>query len=297
MVKTYTIRDNDTIQGIAVKFFNDPTKWKDIVTFNNLDYPFITSDQNFVKETKASGIVRFYVKNTLLYDVVIPKNTIVAVNNTEKRYVTKRTVILTAGSFQIEVEAECEFFGYWGNVGQKFIDTIVSDIDENLLVTNDENFTNGSIINVKKTGETILVPITSESVSMINYDYDLLGILGKEDLLLVNRDIIEDKYGDIASVKGIGAILQRLKHRLETEKGDLPLHRDFGSNFFNLISRNEPFVEGLIKIEVEDCAMRDPAVEKIEITELKREDDVVNVIGYLKLTGQESEKFSLEIEA
>src|SRR4051812_5453265 len=43
----YRIRDYDTLESIAGRFLGDPDRWIDIVTANNLRYPFISDDPKY----------------------------------------------------------------------------------------------------------------------------------------------------------------------------------------------------------------------------------------------------------
>ncbi len=295
MVKEYIIKNNDTVQSIAKKFFNDPSRWRDIIFYNNLTYPFITDDLDFEKETFATGSVRFYLNAVKGVDVVIPKNTVVKVEGTEKRYKTQSTRTIPAGSFFIEAEIKCEFIGYWGNAGSGTINKIDPEIAD-LFVINDQSLLNGISKNVKKTGEILLIPIdVEENYSKKIFD-NYLENLGKEDIFLRN-DIAIDDYGDLLSLTGLQNIAQRINFRLEIEKGELIYHPEYGTNFFQILGRNEPFVKKRMEIEVREVILSDEAVSDVFIESLEIKKDNVEINCNIKLINQdELENFRFLIE-
>jgi LysM repeat protein len=52
----YKIKQNDTLPLIAQRFLGDSSRWIDIVSLNNLRYPYITEDvYESIGITKAYG--------------------------------------------------------------------------------------------------------------------------------------------------------------------------------------------------------------------------------------------------
>lgn len=335
MIKEYTIKDLDTVQLIAYLFYGDASEWPKIVRFNNLDYPYITNDQNFKTKIKASGMVTFYrVDNPIItyqtyndedlvddtrelddsytiddaeefskffmgylfglndypaYDeITIPQGTLVNVSGTGKQYKTVTEAKILSGSDSVDVLVECVFPGMWGNVGAGAINEIdPSTPVTNVKVTNATAFTNGAIYNVKKTGEKILIPVDIEDTRAVTRE-NYLDILGGEDLMLFDTgDLDGDVYGDLASVSGIMNIAYRIKHRLETERGELVYHPEYGSNLAKLIARNEPFIDKMIQLEIMETIMQDFAVEKVEILKMVKSSDKLYVKCNIQLVNQE----------
>ena len=294
MIEEYVIKDNDTVQSISKLFYNDASQWRNIVFFNNLDYPFITNNQNFIKEVFASGTVTFSIKSLAIGDIIIPKDTRVGVSGTDKYYRTQSTKIILVGSTFVSTNAVCEFAGYWGNTSANSIDFIDLNI-LNILVTNENSFVNGARFNVKKTGEILLIPINENEIVYLIAD-NYLETLGKEDLFF-DRDFDIDNYGDLSSLIGLQNIAQRISHRLEIEKGELVYHPDYGTNLYQILGRKEPFIKKRTEIEIKDTILQDEAVSDAIIKNIYKERDKIIIECSLKLINQdrlESFRFSIE---
>lgn len=292
LITEHIIKDSDTLQHIARMYYGDSNLWKQLVVFNNLDFPYITSDQTFNKEIPASGNITFYLESTKISDITISENTVVYSNDTpNKKYKTIESKTLMAGNLSVECSVECLFTGLWGNIHAESIDSIVSSPDVDLLVKNLESFTNGFIFNVKKTGETIQIP--SIDALKLGYvvpgDSDYLEIIGGKDLMLYDRDFLADQYGDLTSVQGIQSIMYSIKHRLETEKGELVTHPDYGSNLENIIGIQGSAVnkQKLIELEIKETVFQDNRIEDLEFNEIQVLGDKVTVDCSVTVIGKE----------
>lgn len=56
----YIVKSGDSPTRIALVSYGDASRWKEIVLYNNLEYPYIVDDIDFEKEVIATGTVRFY---------------------------------------------------------------------------------------------------------------------------------------------------------------------------------------------------------------------------------------------
>ncbi len=377
IIEEYIIKDNDTAQSIARFFYNNPSRWRDIIFFNNLDYPFITKNLDFEKNVPASGQVRFYLKEIKSNNVVIPKGTVVRVDGTEKRYVTQSSKTIVVGSYHVDANVICEFPGYWGNTGMGSIDIINppisngidevtfdnntnivlcpghglsdddvimfisegnlpteinknkiyyiinsttdnfqisleedGDIEEftddgtgthhyvygDVFVKNNSSFTNGAVYNVKTTGELLLIPLEIDSEFEIVIMENYLETMGKEDLYF-RLDFDIDNYGDLASLTGLQNIAQRISHRLEVEKGELIYHPDYGTNLYQILGRNEPFIRKRAEIEVRNVILQDEAVSEVILKSFKVNSGIIEIECALKLINQDKlESFRFYVE-
>ena len=279
IIHEYIVKDNDSIQKIATQFFNDPKRWVDIVSYNRLDYPFITSDQNFVRDVRATGIV--LLKGT---GISVPKGTVLWSSDLpDKRYETLTAANLTIQNAEAMVSIRSLLSGELGNIVTGSID---SSSITGLTIQQDNHLINGRFIRVRKTGESLFIP--TEQVTSMDLE-SFLDTVGGEDLLLEDGDFSTDVYRDLTSVSGLDNISQRIRHRLETERGELPLHPAYGSNIYQFIGREEPYIDDLIRLEVQQVVLEDPAVEAVENVTIRKVgtsvyyDCVARLSGYHEL--------------
>jgi len=300
MTIKYQIKDSDTIQHIANNLYKDASLWKLIASYNNLDFPYITSKQDFIKEVKSSGKVRLYVKEPLQSSVIINKGTILYCDeNPDKKYLTLSEFIFEQGSLNLDIDVECVFPGLWGNVRAGAINMIDNQdlVSLNMKVYNALAFVNGYIYNVKKTGEILLIP-DIDGLSTQNYfvGQDNIDIIGGEDLFLDNGDLNTNMYGDLSSSVGSENIANSLKHRLETEKGELIYHPEYGCNLSNVIGITDTNVnkKEMVILEIKETLFQDDRINKVDISEVVILQDKIFVECNIQLITGESLKFVVD---
>ena len=127
-------------------------------------------------------------------------------------------------------------------------------------------------------GDTILIP--ASTIESLNYvsERELEKRAFGSDLKLnfesegnnvsridVQGEFSSDVLGDLEQVNGYDNIRQSLLIRLTTRYGDLPMHKDFGSNFLDMLGRKNT-KSNLIKL-------------KLEVIETLKKDDRVQTIS------------------
>jgi phage baseplate assembly protein W len=118
------INTEDTLERIAFNAYGDASRWKEIMLYNELEYPFIVPI-GFVKEVKATGVVRFnrnpsYSPSILIpngYKVYVPafRGTLIIV------YTVTSDTTLPLNQLFVDVPVECDHVGPIGNVGPAII--------------------------------------------------------------------------------------------------------------------------------------------------------------------------------
>jgi phage baseplate assembly protein W len=297
MIRQYQIKDYDTMQTIARSVYGDPARWTEIVAYNQLDYPFITADQAFEREIKASGLATFSVSSPAGSAINIPAGTTVSAKGSDRKYQVVFGGAINAGALSVDLRVDCIFAGGWGNAGAETIDTMDTVIS-GVSVINVEAFTNGRIINVKKTGEYLLIPI-DETTQATYLDADsFIKDIGGEDIAMDDRDdFMVDAQGDTASYAGLANIKQSLTDRWLTDKGDLPYHPEYGSNLSRLIGRVEPFIDKMIALELETTALQDPRIESLTVLGFTKSSGALQVEVDVQIIGQEkAQRLSLSLE-
>lgn len=112
-------------------------------------------------------------------------------------------------------------------------------------------------------GDTILIP--ASNIESLNYvsQKELAKILYGADLKLnfetqlnniaridVQGEFSNDELGDLEQVNGYDNIRQSLLIRLTTRYGELPMHKDFGSNFLDMLGMKNT-KSNLVKLRLE----------------------------------------------
>ncbi len=121
--------------------------------------------------------------------------------------------------------------------------------------------------------------------------------------LRVRNDLDTRDTGDLATVDGKKNIIQAIRHRLSTRKGELAElgHPNYGSLLHEMIG--QPNTEGtraIIETLVQDCLMQDPRIDSIqEIHALPRKDrsgglSMIEIIVKLRLK-ETYEQLNVEI--
>lgn len=133
--------------------------------------------------------------------------------------------------------------------------------------------------NVKRVGETILVPVdnpaefavipTSEFDDIFEQAFgEDLSLFESPDLVEITRntsgEFTSDIYGDLKTVTGIANLRQSLIIRLSTPQGSLLYHPKFGSRLHEIIGSKGVF-ENVFKskVEIERCIRTDTRVENV----------------------------------
>jgi len=114
----------------------------------------------------------------------------------------------------------------------------LNDLDYPFIVN---SFESGSE-SVKVIGDVILIPNEVEdddSVENIwnedDFGSDLLLLSDDELSFGYSGDLNADVYGDLKTIRGIDSLIQDLTHRIVTERGTMPLHPEYGSDFLSII--------------------------------------------------------------
>lgn len=170
-IKPYTIRQGDTLQGIAQAMVGDPAKWYEIAIYNKLTYPYIDEGGRSFGQ-KASGEVSFYVDVPTGSNITIPEGLIVttaekvsygAVSGYTNKYVTKKSVVLSGSAISVRAEIEAIGYGEVGNVFEGEITEIVrkgagAGLDSQVKVINSGLITGGTTGKVLTVGDMLLIP-------------------------------------------------------------------------------------------------------------------------------------------
>jgi len=269
----HLITGTDELPHLALKYLGDASLWKVITDYNNLNYPYITTDPNFQYSIKASGLLqltRYLDTNELL----IKKGTLFASPPTDifpeyKYYESTKDVIISPGTLEAVVPVQCTYPGFIGNTLQNSINKIITTeyIGTFSKISNTYPFTNGVILNVKTIGDTLLIPdngtIYTNPVGFITTDEYLNQVGGSDIELGSNGDMIVDNYGDICNVSGIFNIQQAVNHRLIVDIDEIPRHPEYGTSLSDLVGRPQSYVNKLMELAIRESLSYEDRIEEI----------------------------------
>jgi len=202
-----------TVEGIAARYLNDPQRWLEIVTLNNLKEPYI-DETGFQKPLLSNGTDR-QVTTADSNDLYIGQ--IVTLKSTTQ-VPTPRMIlgidILSDSSVLITLD------------GSPNLDAFTTADQAYLLA-----YLPGTVNSQQK----IFIPSDQEAPDADNITTpaavgsDPLVAISKVDLLLTgDGDIATDAYGNFRLSAGITNLIQALNIKMGTIKGTILLHPEFG---------------------------------------------------------------------
>lgn len=248
-----SVLGNDTIQTIADRTGTD---WKQIVSLNNLDYPFISSNpMDALSPSIASGIAPQIAEGASVFRIEglspSPGN-ILAFNS---------------GNITLVVKS----YDGW------FI-TVTTSAPAGILI--------GSIVTVHEKqmtiavpGQKLSIPGNSPAIGLVSgssetFDEMLFGV----DEMLDNSGLMPDYSTDIVVVAGSKNLAMQIYHRINTLKGELAQlgHPEYGSLVPTFIGKTmTPVWEERILLECKLAAGADPRVQYLDKARLYNKDSTL----------------------
>lgn len=301
-LKRYMVCDGDTPQSVAQVQLGDAARWQEIVLLNALTFPFFTDDDGYQASARATGIVRFRHVSVQEDDYTIPAGTRVSTAPSDDRpavvFETTEDIVIEAGELYADGPVVAVDAGPAGNVGPAEITVIESlaaekpvyayslsvqgvDVAGNYataerafrhqsypVVTNPEATSGGASGNVARTGAWILLPIESEAprtpdiLQFDNFANPTVRQYGVDWWLSDAGELDRDSTGDARAVGGLDNLAVALWCKLQTERGDLTWHPDYGSDLRALIGGlNRATLPDEVMLAVRRAALQDPRVK------------------------------------
>lgn len=134
------------------------------------------------------------------------------------------------------------------------------------------------------TGTTLLVPAPTRA----SVETDPESVLGTDAQLGAYGELLTTDGGDFAVVSGSANLSQALSNRLDTERGDLGFHPEYGNDVRRLIGRVNGPTRGLIGAQVTRAAVvLDPRVVRALSASAQVQGDAINIsVGVQVVTGR-----------
>lgn len=281
MIVQHVIQDTDTLQSIAQTYLNNPTRYFEIIDYNKLDYPYIVTDKNELEGFFASGYLRVN-RASSINAVTLRAGSLFATNPTisesvVKTFIVVEDTVLPAGNPSPYVFVRSTVSGSAGNILSGAITQVVNVVTVGQLsiesITNETAFVSGRDVNVKVMGDVLFIPSETATTVLPNTVRTLLDYiedLGQIDFILGSSTdwVFEvNNGGDINAVSGLDNMIQAISSRLMTERGEYPLHPEYGTNIPTLIGQpNLPYVRKLIELEILDALAYEDRIEEVNVS-------------------------------
>lgn len=280
MAIAHVLTDIDSLQSLAVHYLGDASSWQAIADYNRLEYPYLLKDKSALKDLYSKGYITI-VRANFNADLVIRKGWTfktkpsIFTGGMVKTYEVVQDTLIPAGVSTGFVPLRATAPGSFGNAMEYMItepgEELLANNVQLLSIYNEANFTGGTDLRVKVTGDTIYIPTDATDTAPEDVG-KMLEMIGGEDLVLdAEGELVFQAGGDLASVSGVDNIKQAVIARLTTEVGELLAHPTYGTEIPDLIGMATPYnLNKLAEINViralnEEDRITNPTVNKIAV--------------------------------
>lgn len=283
MAIRHQVKDFDTVESLAFNYLGDSEAWRQIVTFNRLVYPYLSTNPEDRYIPYAKGFIRLTRRSTN-NPLTIPAGWTVSTKRQIMGMAVKTYRIIEPVTFAVG-QAEAYAYirsivpGIQGNAARGSVTQLGPEFANNgvsVEITNDEPISGGLEGFVRTTGEYIFIPTEDDLIALENrgegFTYDEIRYFYGEDLKIENEDLVFNRQGDLQTVAYLENVKQSVQRRLEAPVGSYLLAFDFGTNLSDIIGDNSlPYdaKERLIRIEVLQALNADDRIENPEIVSVR----------------------------
>lgn len=275
----HILTQSDTLQSLAEVHMGDPLRWVELAEYNNLSEPYIVGTSEEKNNNFGRGYVTVHRSNyTTALSIPVGwtfRTRPAIIGGLVKTFTVTEATSIPPGHQVGYVHVRCTVPGTFGNVppntileaGREFTEANV----EFNTVTNDYAFTGGRDTQVLTIGDSIYIPTEDTRYIEAHSLEKISELIGGEDLALAPgtgyaRTFEVDGYGDVRSVSGLENIKQAINDRLMTEKGELPLHPEYGTNLPQIIgSARLPYTQKMVELEIYDALSYEDRIENVQV--------------------------------
>jgi len=243
---------NLTIEQISARYLGDPDRYNEIITLNNLKSPYIDEDGFFYNFLSNGDGRQFNIEsNENLYEGQVVQLS----SNTIPTFTRKITAIekITDTNYLITVDGIADLYLLTKNHQAKvktFLPGTVNSQNQ-IYIPSDEAVTDEP--------RTYDIPYL---------DGDSLTGFSKIDWLLDdNGDIVLNSFGEVGLANGTTNLIQALKMKVQTQKGQLLSDTTFGLGLNPGVMVNDIAIENVLK-DLKDMILQDSRFEGIEKIEM-----------------------------
>lgn len=278
----HQLKDSDTVEHLANEYLGDAERWREIVDYNNLIYPYLSSNPEDKYRVYADGFVRV-TRTAKTQPLTIQKYWTLKtrkniMGSTIKTYYVVNSVTMAAGEGEAIVYVRSTVPGIQGNAPIGMLTELGDDFIRNSVVVdvyNDNPISGGSEGFVKVTGEYVFIPSEDDSLILETYgttfSYDRIRYFYGDDLKVELDDLVIGSSEDLSTVSFVENVKQAINIRFTTEAGDMLSDFSFGNRLSEIIGDNNlPFEAKtrLARIEIMECLLEEDRIDEPEITNL-----------------------------
>ena len=284
----YRVVEGDTILSITDKFLGDPQKAAELIAFNDLRYPYISSS---LAERTGTILAEWLLQGVqssqgsgLLSGVPIPlagalSATLVGGNPQAGDYLVFDGAQTQEAREVTTVDSTTSVLSWTAPLAYAYGDGTAVYLCKPYS-------TGGTVLGP---GDTMMIPSNSQkSLSMVAQNGSTESNLGAD--IALNADGTFAPFtgtGDLPLVSGLVNLQQALRTRLNTAVGALPLHPDYGANQQEL---HGPDLVGqvVVESEIKSTLLQDPRVQGVKNVSVTINGTTVTYTATITLSGYQS---------
>lgn len=243
-----------TIEEIAARYLQNPDKWVEIATLNNLTSPYI-DEEGFTYDFLSNGSGRQF-----------------NIDDTDDRIYVGQRILLSSDTVSMFARKVIDFQKIGDN---NFLVTVDGADNLDSLTIADNAKIRGYLPGTVNSQNQIYIPIDAPSqendgIRVPNHlDEDELTKISKIDWLISDEgDLIINQIGDVNLSNGLNNLIQALKLKVRTKKGTLLRHLDFGFGIDYGISIAD-IEAGVLAEELNTIVTNDPRFSGIERLDIR----------------------------
>lgn len=273
MAIAHVLTDMDTLQGLALKYYNDASRWVAIADYNKLMSPYLLKDSDAKDQLYAKGYVTVVRTNfasavTVKSGWTFSTKPSLFIGGIVKTFEVTEDTVIPAGVSAYYLPLRAVQSGTFGNVMEYMITQAGAEIAANGIVFtsvyNEQRFTGGQDLKVLVTGQTIYIPEDSTEASGDSTSSSIDYIYGEDLLLDPDGSLDFSSSGDINSVAGSANVAYAVNARITTEIGALIMHPDYGAELSELIGyASLANRERLVQVAIERALSQETRVNSV----------------------------------
>lgn len=270
----YAVSQGETLQQIARVALGNAEDWVVLATLNNLRYPYISEDpRDLLGHPQSEGRLALDAIAGSSFAFVEgfdnpPKagQMLYFVSPTAAGGEAVRITSMEVSTGMIQFEPEIK--NNWSQGNPVVIYPDPADLKTTVLRPGDL---------LKLPGESNIQDFTLD-----RQEWETL--LGEDIALDENGQLLFDG-GDLATYNGVDNLVQQLQHRLATSYGELPYHKDYGSELPDALGETaSPYFILLAKALVRESLLRDPRISDVTNISVQVDGDTVLIDCFVEVS-------------
>ena len=270
----YAVSQGETLQQIARVALGNAEDWVVLAALNNLRYPYISEDpRDLLGHPQSEGRLALDAIAGSSFAFVEgfdnpPKagQMLYFVSPTAAGGEAVRITSVEVSTGMIQFESEIK--NNWSQGNPVVIYPDPADLKTTVLRPGDL---------LKLPGESNIQDFTLD-----RQEWETL--LGEDIALDENGQLLFDG-GDLATYNGVDNLVQQLQHRLATSYGELPYHKDYGSELPDALGETaSPYFILLAKALVRESLLRDPRISDVTNISVQVDGDTVLIDCFVEVS-------------